>query len=55
MWFQKITILAPQMGLELISQRRGVTKTQKIKAMYKAKLEFPEGWGGGGGGGGGGS
>ena len=39
----------------------GVSKTQKFKAMYEAKLEFPEGWGGywenvfvGGGGGGGG-
>ena len=38
----------------------GVSKTQKFKAMYEAKLEFPEGWGdhranpfrGGGGGGG---
>ena len=25
-------------------------ETQKFKAMYEAKLEFPEGWGGGGGG-----
>ena len=30
----------------------GVSKTQKFKAMYEAKMEFPEGWGGGGGGGG---
>ena len=37
----------------------GVSKTQKCKAMYEAKMEFPEGWGvigkipsvGGGGGG----
>ena len=28
---------------------RGVSKTQKFKAMYEAKLEFPEGWRGGGG------
>ena len=27
----------------------GVLKSQKFKAMYEAKLEFPEGWGGGGG------
>ena len=26
----------------------GVSKTQKFKAMYEAKMEFPEGWGGGG-------
>ena len=26
----------------------GISKTQKFKAMYEAKLEFPEGWGGGG-------
>ena len=25
----------------------GVSKAQKLKAMYEAKLEFPEGWGGG--------
>ena len=25
----------------------GVSKTQKFKGMYEAKLEFPEGWGGG--------
>ena len=24
----------------------GVSKSQKFKAMYEAKLEFPEGWGG---------
>ena len=24
----------------------GVTKTQKFKAMYEAKFEFPEGWAG---------
>ena len=60
MWFQKISILPPQKGLE-IPGRRGVLKSQKFKAMYEAKLEFPEGWGGhranpfrGGGGGGGG-
>ena len=48
-WSQKISILPPQKGLE-IPGRRGVSKTQKFKAMYEAKLEFPEGWGGGGGG-----
>ena len=39
----------------------GLSKSQKFKAMYEAKLEFPEGWGGhranpfrGGAGGGGG-
>ena len=46
-WFQKISILPPQKGLE-IPGRRGVSKSQKFKAMYEAKLEFPEGWGGGG-------
>ena len=57
-WFQKISILPPQKGLE-IPGRRGVSKTHKFKRMYEAKLEFPEGWGdhranpfhGGGGGG----
>ena len=43
-WFQKISILPPQKGLE-IPGRRGVLKSQKFKAMYEAKLEFPEGWG----------
>ena len=46
-WFQKISILPPQKGLEILG-RRGVFKSQKFKAMYEAKLEFPEGWGGGG-------
>ena len=44
----EISILPPQKGLE-IPGRRGVSKTQKFKAMYVAKLEFLEGWGGGGG------
>ena len=48
-WFQKISILPPQKGLE-IPGRWGVSKTQKFKGMYEAKLEFPKGWGGGGGG-----
>ena len=26
----------------------GVSKAKKLKAMYEAKLEFPEGWEGGG-------
>ena len=50
MWFQKISIFPPQKGLE-IPGRRGVLKGQIFKAMFEAKLEFPEGWGGGGGGG----
>ena len=62
MWFQKISILPPQKGLEIPGRRGGgVSKTPKFKAMYEVKLEFPEGWGGhranpfcGGGGGGGG-
>ena len=33
-------------GLEILG-RRGVSKTQKFKAMYGAKFKFPEGWGGG--------
>ena len=43
-WFQKISILLPQKGLEILG-RRGVLKSQKFKAMYEAKLEFLEGWG----------
>ena len=27
----------------------GILKTKVLKGKYKAKLEFPEGWGGGGG------
>ena len=61
MWFQKISILPPQKGLEIPGRSGGVWKSQKFKAMYEAKLGFPEGWGGhranpfrGGGGGGGG-
>ena len=40
-------ILPPQKGLEISGRRGGggVTKAQKFKAMYEAKLEFPEGWG----------
>ena len=48
MWFQKISILLLQKGLEIPGRRGGVSKTQKFKAMYEAKLEFPEGLGGGG-------
>ena len=44
MLFQTISILPPQKGLE-IPGRRGVSKTQKFKAMYEAKLEIPERWG----------
>ena len=39
------SILPPQKGLQ-IPGRRGVSKSQKFKAMYEATLEFPEGWGG---------
>ena len=46
-WFQKTSILPPQKGLE-IPGRGGVLKTQKFKAMYEAKLEFPVRGGGGG-------
>ena len=48
MWFQKISILPPQKGLEILGRRGGggVLKCQKFKAMYEAKLEFLEGWGG---------
>ena len=48
--FQKISILPPQKGLE-IPGTMGVSKNQKFKALYEAKVEFPERWGGGGGGG----
>ena len=44
-----MSILLPQKGLE-IPGRRVVSKSQKFKEMYEAKLEFPEAWGGGGGG-----
>ena len=44
-WFQKISILPPQKGLE-IPGGGGVTKAQKFKAMYEAKLKFPKGCGG---------
>ena len=37
MWFKKIFI---------IPGRRGVSKTEKFKAMYEAKLEFLGGGGG---------
>ena len=46
-WFQKISVLHPQKGLE-IPWRSGVSRSQKFKAMYRlyeAKLEFLEGWG----------
>ena len=54
-WFQKISILPPQIrdwkfqgGGWGGGGGGGVWKSQKFKAMYEAKLEFPEGWGGGG-------
>ena len=39
----------PTEGIGNSGEEEGVSKTQKFKAMYGAKLEFPEGWGGGGG------
>ena len=44
----------PTEGIGNSGEEGGVLKSQKFKAMYEAKLEFPEEWGGGGGGGGGG-
>ena len=43
MWFQKLSILPPQKGLE-IPGRVGLSKAKKLKAMYEAKLEFQEEW-----------
>ena len=43
--FQKISILSPQKELE-IPGRRVSQRPKKFKAMYEAKLEFPEGVGG---------
>ena len=43
-----ISILPPQKGLEILG-RRGGLEEPKFKAMYQAKLEFPDWWGGGGG------
>ena len=37
-WVQKISILAPQKGLE-IPRRRGVSMTQKFKAIIKKRLD----------------
>ena len=48
MWFQKISILPPQKRLEILGRRGSQRPAQKFKAMYEAKLEFLEGWGGGG-------
>ena len=50
----------PTEGIGNSGEEEEVLKSQKFKAMYEAKLEFPEGWGvtgqipsvGGGGGGG---
>ena len=36
----------PTEGIGNSREEGGVSKTQKFKGMYKAKLEFPEGWGG---------
>ena len=41
---QKISVLLPQKGLGIPGQEGRVSETQKFKAMYEAKLEFPEGW-----------
>ena len=45
MQFQKISILPPQKGLEFPGGW-GFCKAKKFKEMYKAYLEFAEGWGG---------
>ena len=37
------TLVPPQKGLE-IPGGGGVSKSQKFKAMYEAKVEFPEGY-----------
>jgi len=44
--FQKISILSPQKGLEFPGREGGGVfyETKKIKEMYEAKQEFPEGW-----------
>ena len=36
----------PTEGIGNSGEEAGVSKTQKFKGMYEAKLEFPEGWGG---------
>ena len=38
----------PTEGIGNSGEEGGVLKSQKFKAMYEAKVEFPEGWGGGG-------
>ena len=35
----------PTEGIGNSGKEGVVSKTQKFKAMYKTKLEFPEGWG----------
>ena len=46
-WFQKISIVPHRRDWKFQGGGGGVSKSQKFKAMYEAKLEFPEGWGGG--------
>ena len=46
MWFQKISMLPYRRDWKFRGRRGGFLKTPKFKAMYEAKLEFPEGWGG---------
>ena len=44
-YFQKISILPPRKGLEILGGWRGFPKTLIFKEMYEVELEFPEGWG----------
>ena len=43
MHVQKISLLPPQKGL-VFPGGGGLCKTQKLKEMCEALLEFPEGW-----------
>ena len=46
MQFQKISVLPPQKGWNLLGRGGGgFCKAKKIKEMYEAYFEFPEGWG----------
>ena len=43
-WFQKMSILPPQKGLEIPGVGRGILTAKNCKEMYGAQLEIPEGW-----------
>ena len=50
MWFQKLSLLPPQKGLEIPGRRGGggggSQRPKNLKeCIYEAKLEFLEGWG----------